>query len=80
MQTEFKCLTYLDYYVDFNLFEKGIYFTSTPLLYEKSTTISDLIERGREFKDMLGNNALSETFFENLKKCELKGFKLTPNS
>jgi len=70
-ETQFKVLVHLGQYVDINLLEKGIYLTSRPTLYDKDTTIDLIIEKGKDFKDMMGNHYLSDKYFESLKQCEL---------
>lgn len=70
-ETEFKALMYWGRYVDPNRLESGIYFREKPCIYLKDETIELLIERGRNIKDGEGNCLISETYFQNLKECEL---------
>jgi hypothetical protein len=70
-ETEFKILMHIGDYVDVNLLNKGIYSCSKPFIYSKDETIENLILKGRMMKDMTGSCFISETYFENLKQCQL---------
>ena len=70
-ETHFKTLMHLGTFVDVNMLHSGIYQITKPYIYSKDTTIDILEQQGREFKDMLGNQVISERYFENLKQCEL---------
>lgn len=70
-ETHFKTLMHLGAFVNENLLQSGIYQIIKPYIYSKDTTIDILEQQGREFKDMLGNQVISENYFENLKQCEL---------
>lgn len=70
-ETKFKVLMYFGQYVDTNLLEKGIYSCSTPTLYSKDATIESLEKSGRMMKDITGELFISESYFENLRQCEL---------
>jgi hypothetical protein len=70
-ETEFKILMHIGDYVDVNLLNKGIYSCSKPFIYSKDETIENLISKGRMMKDMTGSCFISETYFENLKQCQL---------
>lgn len=70
-ETHFKTLMYLGTYVDTNMLQSGIYQCIIPRLYSKDTTIEFLEQQGRMLKDMSGNCIINETYFENLKQCEL---------
>lgn len=70
-ETHFKTLMYIGTYVDTNMLQSGIYQITKPQLYSKDTTIDMLEQHGRMFKDMVGNQVISENYFENLKQCEL---------
>lgn len=77
MKTEqFVALSYLGNWVDYTLLEKGIYITSKPHIFEEKTTIQMLINQGKMMKDMVGNSFISDSYFENLEKCELVKIKI----
>ena len=80
IQLELKVLTHLGQFIDANLLEKGLYSTSKPTIYNSNDTIDGLIERGERMKDMVGNSFISESYFENLAKCELSKFTLIDKS
>ena len=67
-------------YVNVSLLEKGIYSINQPQLYDKSTTIESLIERGKSMKLFGGELFLSDKYFDNLQKCELVEVCLTPTT
>lgn len=71
MESEFKVLTHCGVYVDSNLLGKGIYITSKPNLYSKSETIEKLVERALYMKDINGNEFITQSYLDNLKKCKL---------
>ena len=62
---------YCGSYVDVNLLEKGIYTCTKPHLYDMSETIETLIFRAEKIQDMTGKHHVSDTYFENLKQCEM---------
>ena len=70
-ETMFKVLMRAGEYVDTNRLVKGVYASNKPTLYDKETTIEGLEQQGRMVKDMAGEQFISETYFENLKLCEL---------
>ena len=70
-ETHFKTLMHLGIYVDSNMLQSGIYQITKPYIYSKDTTIDMLEQHGRNLKDMIGNQVISESYFENLKQCEL---------
>ena len=72
----FLVLTYAGSFVDYNLLPKGIYTTSVPKLFSKDTTIEFLEQHAKLSKDLVGNNFVPESYFENLKKCTLTSIDL----
>ena len=76
-KTKFKALMHSGLYVDTNILSKGIYGTSKPSLYESEATIEDLVKRGETLKDITGNGFIPESYFINLKECELVDVTLT---
>jgi hypothetical protein len=72
----FKTLTYLGQFVDTNLLERGIYNSEKPSIYSIDTTIDSLVDMGKMMKDMAGNSFISDSYFENLKKCELSEIEI----
>ena len=80
IQLELKVLTHLGLFIDANLLGKGLYTTSKPTIYNSNDTIDGLIERGKQMKDIVGNSFISESYFENLSKCELSKFTLIDKS
>ena len=72
----FKTLTYLGQFVDTNLLERGIYISEKPSIYSLDTTIDSLVNMGKMMKDMAGNSFISDSYFENLKKCELSEIEI----
>ena len=72
----FLVLTYAGSFVDYNLLPKGIYTTSVPKLFSKDTTIEFLEQQAKLGKDLVGNNFVPESYFENLKKCTLTSIDL----
>lgn len=76
-ETTFKVLIHSGNYVDTNLLWNGIYVSSVPFLYSKDETIESLIERATWSKCMNGNDFLSESYANNLKKCQLVEVSLT---
>lgn len=72
IETEFKVLMHCGEYVDANLLNMGVYATTyRPFIYPKDYTIETMCNAGLLMKDMAGNNFISESYFENLRKCEL---------
>lgn len=68
----FKVLMYKGIYINPNLLHDGIYETERPAMYSLATTIESLEENGREINRFTPmSNIVGESFFENLKKCEL---------
>lgn len=67
----FLVLVHGQTFVDYNMLPKGIYGTCVPKLFTKDTTIDLLEKQGKMSKDLSGNYFLPESFFENLKKCQL---------
>jgi len=68
----FKVLIYGENnWVDMNLLSKGIYSADIPALWDYNTTMKDLIDRAE--RSVL---SLPPSYFENLKKCELKTYYL----
>lgn len=76
IETEFKVLMHLGEYVDANSLVHGVYATSKPFIYHKDDTIETMCTRGINMVDMLGINFISETYYENLRKCELVTIKI----
>jgi len=76
-ETEFLALMHCGQYVDANLLHKGIYTCSKPFIYSKEETIGSIIRRGKIMKDMLGQNAVPDKYFESLGKCELVKILIT---
>lgn len=70
-ETEFKTLMYCDMYVDVNLLEKGIYGSTKPFIYSKEETIESLDLKAEKIRDSMGVHHVSDTYFENLKQCQL---------
>lgn len=71
IETQFKALMHNGRYVDVSLLEKGIYNRVVPVIYDNNETIDSLIERGRIMKDKFGSCLIEESYFENLRQCEL---------
>lgn len=76
MERNFKVLMFNNIYVDFNLLSKGIYETDKPILYNRITTIDDLVNRSKMLKDKNGKCFISDDFFTNLKQCELINIRI----
>jgi hypothetical protein len=70
-ETSFKILMAGSIYVDSNMLVKGIYATEKPHLFSKDETLESLAEKGRQVKDMMGTQMFSESYFENLRQCQL---------
>jgi hypothetical protein len=70
-ETEFKVLTYCGKYVDENLLDKGIYISNSPYLHPKDATLEKLIQDGLKVRKVAGDAFLPDSYFENLKKCDL---------
>lgn len=72
---KYKVLVVGGFFVDERLLQKGIYFTSTPVLHPFETTIDDIrnriIEYGRLIQDSSGDKAI-----ENLNQCEFQTVEL----
>lgn len=71
LETTFNTVIHSGVYVDMNLLNKGIYASDKPFIYDRTTTIDSLIERGKLMIDMGGNNFISEEYFNNLKLCKV---------
>lgn len=76
-ETQFKALMHCGKYVDANLLNEGIYTTSRPYIYSKDDTIELMIKLGRTLEATIGGNFLSETYFDNLKQCQLAPIVIT---
>lgn len=72
-----KALTYENMFVNVNLLYDGIYFTNTPELYSKDTTMEELKERIKWTIKIMDHSSFSEAYFENLLKCELTELQLS---
>ena len=68
---QFKTLMYGNIFVDLGMLEKGIYGRDIPSIFEAKETMETLTNRFLAMKDYTGKCFLSETYFENLKECEL---------
>lgn len=71
MNTEFKALMHGGMYVDADLLTKGIYPTSLPHIYPKEESIEGIKSRIDQLKDITGKSFIPDSYFENLKQCEL---------
>ena len=69
METKFKTLICLTFYVDVNRLFKGIYGSTKPSIYLRGTTIESLIEESINSFSKLGINY--DTYVQNLKQCRL---------
>ena len=77
LETEFRALMHCGMYVDENLLEKGNYSCDKPFIYSKNETIKNMIERGKQMKDITGSMFIMDKYLDNLKQCELVKIFLT---
>ncbi len=76
----YKTLMYAGNYIDTSRLYHGIYSAITPHLYPQDKTIENLIEDGRELQKTIGKANIPDTYFENLKQCELVEVRITKES
>lgn len=76
-EAEFKVLMHSGYYVDVNLLHKGIYASNKPFMYSKNDTIESVIQNHRIVIKQLQMVSFHESYFDNLKQCELVPVLLT---
>jgi hypothetical protein len=67
----FFVLTYAGQFMDSNLLSSGLYTTDIPKLFSKDTSIELLIQQGKTITDMMGNEFIPSSYFDNLAKCKL---------
>ncbi len=77
METTFTTITYKGKFVNTNLLEKGIYFQTTPILYDKNMSLEKLIANYKIIANQLSDLKISNRYFENLALCELTTVSLT---
>ena len=70
-EIKFKVLMYMGVFADALLLEKGIYGCTKPYIYSMDETMDTAIEKARKFQHMVTTGFITETYFENLKQCEL---------
>lgn len=70
-ETEFRILMHLGKFVDENLLDKGIYACNSPYLHPEDATLEKLIQDGLKVRKIAGDAFLPDSYFENLKKCDL---------
>ena len=67
----FLALMYAGNFVDQSKLGSGIYSKNIPDLYNLNTTILMLEEGGKRFQKELGTKYIPDSYFDNLRKCEL---------
>ena len=67
----FLALMYAGNFVDQSKLGTGLYSKNIPDLYTLNTTILMLEEGGKRFQKELGTKYIPNSYFDNLRKCEL---------
>lgn len=76
-RTKFKTLMYNNHYVDEYSLHKGIYIREIPILYKEDKTIEELIFERKSLDVLIGKDFYSDTYFDNLEKCQLIDVTIT---